>query len=184
MDALVDVLLRLPSTVTFFIDVNNKLDLSTKEYNGKKVNYCNSDYQKLMEQLLDIQKNPNNQRFKLVYVFYGIEKLKSKVEVKLIEDLFEEIRNSENGRLIIADSSRNLKAIELEPWYSKVKNNTDGIWVGKGLTEQQSFRISKITKDMQLNYTNNYGYCMVESDAILVKLIESSTIERDDENEE
>ena len=185
IDGLIDIILRTKNTVTFFIDVNDKLNsISNKEYNGKKINYCNNNFDKIMSQLIEIQNNPNNQNFKLVYIFYGIEKLKSKVDPKQIDDLFTAIKNSENGRLIICDSGKNLKAIELEPWYTKVKNNSDGIWIGKGITDQQVFRISKITKEMQLNYTNNFAYCIIENDAILVKLVQSDNIREDEDNEE
>ena len=69
---------------------------------------------------------------------------------------------------------------------SKTKNNTDGIWIGKGFGEQQNFRVSKITKEMTATYPNNFGFCLKESSAELIKLIEFNDILslEDDDDEE
>ena len=115
-----------------------------------------------------------------------MEKLKSKVEnTKQIEELFINIKKHENSNMIFCDSTKNLKSLDLESWYSKTKNNTDGIWIGKGFGEQQNFRVSKITKEMTATYPNNFGFCLKESNAELIKVIEFNDIlSLEDEDDE
>ena len=185
IDSLIDVLLRLDDTVVFFLDLKKELDVSGKEINGKTVSYFNADFDSLIDKLTEIQNNEVNKNIKLLYVFYGIEKLKSLVDNKKLDEFFNLIKTSDNGRMIMCDSTKNLKAIDLDAWYTKVKNNTDGIWVGKGFGDQQSLRISKLTKEMTANYANNYGFVVTESEAVLTKLIEfNDNLKGDDEDEE
>ena len=88
--------------------------------------------------------------------------------------------------MIFCDSTKNLKTLDFDQWYSKNKNNTDGIWIGRGFGEQQNFRVSKITKEMNAIYPNNYGFYLSESNAELMKVLEFGDIlsQEDDEDEE
>ena len=181
MDSLLDILLRIPNLNIIFIDGNKQLLSANKEYNNKKINYYNDNLEKVVKSLTDFQKQ--NKTANILYIFYGLEKIKAKAESTNMEGLFNEIKSSENSNMILCDSTKNLKNLDMDLWYSKIKNNTDGIWIGKGFTEQQNFRIAKITKEMQQKYPNNYGFYISESNAELIKLIEFNDI-LSEENEE
>ena len=114
-----------------------------------------------------------------------MECLKSKVASSKLDNFFGIIKNSENRSVVLCDSAKSLKNIDFDTWYSKIKNNTDGLWIGKGFSEQQIFRISKITKEMSLNYTNNYGFYLNEGSSDLIKLIEfNKIVSEDDDNDD
>jgi hypothetical protein len=67
----------------------------------------------------------------------------------------------------------------------KARNSSDGLWIGRGFADQQVFRISTITKEMSLNYSNNYGYLNSDSMPDLVKLIDFvDVLAEDDDYEE
>ena len=181
MDSLLDVLLRIPNLTIIFIDGNKQLLSANKEYNNKKINYYNDNLENAVKALTDFQKQ--HKLANVLYIFYGLEKIKAKAESANMEALFNEIKSSENSNMILCDSTKNFKTLDMDVWYSKVKNSTDGIWVGKGFAEQQNFRIAKITKEMQQKYPNNYGFYISESNAELIKLIEFNDI-LSEENEE
>ncbi len=184
MDSLLEILERINNVTVFFVDLSQLLP-SAKE--KPRIKYFDSNFDSLIKQMLDFEKNSNiNKEYKILYIFYGLEKLKSKVEdIKQVEELFMNIKKQENSKIIFCDSTKNLKALDLDSWYSKVKNNTDGIWIGKGFGEQQNFRVSKITKEMTASYPNNFGFCLKESNAELIKVIEFNDLlgleEEDDE---
>ena len=80
---------------------------------------------------------------------------------------------------------KKLKSLDLDKWYSQVKNNSDGIWIGNGFGEQQNFRLSKVTKEHTAKYSNNYGFCIKESTAELMKVLEfNDMLQGEDEDEE
>ena len=180
MEALVDIMLKIPDNSVYFLDIRQELDLSSKE----GINYVNNNFAKAIDNLISNISSKKNKDSKLVYIFYGLERIKAEVDSKKLEELFTLVKASDNTKLILADSTKNLKSIDLDIWYSKVKNNTDGIWVGKGITEQQTFRISRITKEMQNSYSNSYGYVLIESEPVLVKLVEAGNIIRGDDADE
>ena len=185
MDSLLDILLRINNTVIFFFDCKQQLDVSTKEYNGKKINYCTGEFEQRIDQLIQMEKSTTNSNMNIIYVMYGVEKLESKVDNKKLDEFFELIKNSDNSRLILADRAKGLKVIEVDTWYSKVKNNSDGIWIGKGFGDQTIFRISKITKDMTQPIPNNYGMYVSENDATIIKMIEfNDMLKGEDQDEE
>ena len=100
----------------------------------------------------------------------------------ILDDLSNEIKTTENANMIICDSARELKNLDFDKWYSNLKNSTDGIWVGKGLSDQTLFRLTKLTKEMSNNYTNDFGYIVSDSNGELAKLL-SFNIEGDNQNE-
>ena len=185
MDSLMEVFSKIPNLITFFVDLQQLLPSVKVKSNIK---YFDSEFTTVVEKMIEFEKQKEkNLKNRIIYVFYGLEKIKSKVEpVAKIEELFLLIKNSENSNMIFVDSSKALKSVDLESWYSKTKNNTDGIWVGKGFGEQQSFRVSKLTKEMNQSYPNDFGFCLMESDAELIKLLhfDETLIQEDEENEE
>ncbi len=185
MNSLLEVFLRIKDLTVFFIDTLALLpNAEDKVFNNKKINYFNSNFDAWLEKFIEVERNPEYNKFKSVFIFYGIEKLKTKVDVRLLESLFNEIRQNEYSYLIICDSAKSLKLVEMDLWYSRIKSNTDGIWVGKGFAEQQNFRINRITKEMSNNYKNNYGFCLKENVIELIKLLEFEPLEEGEENEE
>ena len=60
-----------------------------------------------------------------------------------MEALFNEIKSSENSNMILCDSTKNFKTLDMDVWYSKVKNSTDGIWVGKDLQSNKTLELQK-----------------------------------------
>ncbi len=185
MDSLLDVLLHIPNLTVFFLDTLKTLPTAgSKSLENRKINYFADNFDEILNRFIAIEKNPEYAKYPILYIFYGLEKLKSKAEISKIESLFAEIKKSDHSKMIIADATKSLKAMDLDVWYSKIKNNTDGIWVGRGFSEQQNFRISKITKEMSENYKNNYGFYLNESNAELIKLIEFGDMIKEEDDEE
>jgi len=185
IDSLLDVFIRINGLTVMFIDTLSLLpNVKEKNINGKKINYFNSNFEVVLDKLIEFVKNPNNDKFKVMYIFYGIERLKTKTDVSKLETLFDEVKNHENSKVIFCDSGKGIKTLDYDSWFAKIKNNTDGIWIGKGLSEQQNFRISKITKEMTKIYPNNYGFCLVESNAELIKLLEFNDLLQEDDGDE
>jgi hypothetical protein len=187
MDSLLDIFIKISDLNVYFIDLLQLLpEVGQKEFNNKRIGYIDKDFDITIDKLIEMDNDTGNNNENYIYIFYGLERLKTKVDVTKIEILFDSIKKGENSKLIFCDSTKNLKSLDFDPWYSKIKNNTDGIWVGNGFSEQQNFRVSKITKEMSDKYHNNYGFCLTESNAELIKLLEFGNIlgQGDDEIEE
>lgn len=185
MDSLLDVFLRINGLTVFFIDSMQSLpSAKDKIFNNRKINYFDNSFDDCLNRLIAIEENPENNKYNIIYIFYGLEKLKSKADTSKIEKLFGAIKSTENSTMLICDSSKSLKSMDLDIWYSKVKNNTDGIWIGRGFGEQQNFRLSRITKEMSAEYPNNFGFYVSESNAELMKILEFSNQTKEEQDDE
>ncbi len=183
MDSLVEVLAQIQNTLIFFIDTLQILP--TIKGKANNVYYFDQDFQAILEKLLEIEKDPKYANFRILYIFYGLERLKSKVDdVKKIENLIQEVKKSEHSNLVFCDSAKGFKTLDFDTWYSSIKNNSDGIWIGKGFSDQATFRISKITKEMSANYPNHYGFYIQEGSASLMKVLEFNDVVSEEEEDD
>ena len=184
MDSLLDIFVRIPNVATFFIDGNESLPTAKEK---KDIRYFDKDYDKVFDKLIEFEKTGNkNKKYRIMYIFYGLEKIKSKLtDTAKLEELFNLISSSDNSNIILSDGSKVLKSLEYDKWYQQVNDNSQGIWIGNGFGEQQSFRISTITKEHTANYSSNYGFYIKENMAQLIKLIEfNDMLQGEDEDEE
>ena len=182
MDSLLDILKLIPNTSIIFIDTQQLLPSAGE----KQINYVNDNFNEYFDKLNEFQeKQKTEPTGRIIYIFYGIERLKTKLDpVSKLENLLKAIQGTENTNIIFCDSTKAFKSIDFDSWYSKIKNTTDGIWVGTGLPEQSTFRIPKLKKEMSNKYPNNYAYCFVDGDPELIKLIEFNDMLEKDEEEE
>ncbi len=187
IDSLLDVMLRIEGLTIIFIDTLKLLpDTINKTYNGRKINYYNDKLEEIFDKLIEFEKNKDNEKYQKLYIFYGIEKLNQKVSEDKIKDLTSTIKEHENSMIILCEKANSMKTIEYSEWYSKIKNSSEGIWIGKGFAEQSILKANRITKEMSVPIKNNYGYYLYEGEAELIKLIQfnDSLVEKEDDDDE
>ena len=184
IESFMTVLKRIPNCSVIFVDVQKQVP----KIKDICLNYFDDNLSAVIEKMIKIEEDLNNRSKHFIYVFYGIEKLPKKLANKqILEKLVNHVKNNEHSNMIICDSNKGLRELDGESWYYNARNNTDGLWIGKGVDDQQVLKINRITKEMSKNYTNNYGYLDVDSTPELVKLIEFTEIieeEAEQENEE
>ncbi|MBR4618620.1 MAG: type VII secretion protein EssC [Bacilli bacterium] len=179
--SLVKVFTSIENTNLVFID-SNKIFPNLKE---SLTNYFDDNFEGNLPKITDFIKKiktdaQDNSR--TIIMISGIEKLKSKVsDMKIIENLVNESIGSENINIIIYDGVKQFKSIDFDEWYSKLKNSSDGIWIGSGIGEQSAFRLSKVTKEMSAKCPNNIGFVIKESDATRIKLLEFEVIKEEED---
>lgn len=162
---------RLNNIQLIVVDTNKEIPEvknSIKYYfdnNPTNINNILIDYIKRL-------KENSNVNVKTLIYFQNFNKFKMKLDNNLLEDFTKEIKNTENISLVIADDYKKIKKSEFDTWYRNIQNDTDGIWVGTGLSDQNLFKMSKITKEMGYNYKNNFGFVIRDGRAELLKLIE------------
>jgi len=121
---------------------------------------------------------------KTIVYFQDFNKFKIKVDMKKLEIFMNEIKYLENINIVIADDYKKIKKYEYDSWYRMIQNDTDGIWIGTGLSDQNLFKLSKITKEMSSTYKNNFGFVITDGRADLIKTIELEEYRQEgDDNE-
>lgn len=168
--SLMKVFRYMNGVFTIFIDSGKLLP----KLFGRVNNYYKEDF----DQVFDILntfignqiKNPGPNQ-KLVFVLYGIDKIKSEIVDKTkLEKFINGIKDSSNCYLLICDSEKNIKACEYETWFTKAKNNQDGIWIGRGINEQTLIKISNYQKG-NTDINNSFGVSIKDTTPKVFKLI-------------
>ena len=62
--------------------------------------------------------------------------------------------------------------MEYDDWYRATVNNTRGIWIGDGIANQFSIKLTKTTKDLYDEIGNKFGYVVERGNPTLIKLLE------------
>lgn len=135
-------------------------------------------YTEYVQKLID-----NKATAKGVMVLYGLDKIVSKLENTFnLTTLFELLKKYENISVIVVEDKNKIKKYVYEPWYTNTFVQSDGIWLGSGVVDQNVFQLSNIEKYMSAQIKNNMGYCLMDGFPQLIKVIEFNEYgDKDDE---
>ena len=169
VDSLVTMFTKVKNLHIIFIDLNNQLP----SVNRDGVHYMNDEFDNKLKAMLASQEEIVKRKdIKAIYILMEANRASKKIEdISLLNNLVKSIKESENTNMIFVDTSTMIKSIDFENWYSDIKNNSSGIWVGRGVYDQATFRINRVTKEMQADIGNNYGYIVSEGESELTKFI-------------
>ena len=165
---------------------DSKYTFEENKYN--RINYINNNFDNYLKQLYDYSnsiydiynKNNSNKRSikdktKLVVVILGLDKFYNGLSAES-KKVFENIlsQNKEIGvvNFIYIDTPSALKKNEYNAWYKDSVDNTSGLWIGDGFSEQNVIKISRLDKSYSLIIGNKYGYITEVGTPKFVKLIE------------
>ena len=151
-----------------FSDISNYFIKDFSAVIDNLINYIN--------QLIESKSNNNG-----IIIIYGLDKFLNKIDVNKFNNLVDLLKKYENFGLIVLDDSPKIKKRSFDPWFASAFNVNNGIWVGRGVSDQNLLHISNVNRDMSKNYENELGYCVVDGYATLVKFIDF--ISTGDENE-
>ena len=177
--SLIDIMKQISKLVLVFdplklLDIDNRI---IPNYYVDNFDTVIDSILKYMEQLKESDSNTNG-----VILIYGLSKFISKLEdSNKINTLMDLLKVYEKISVIIFDEPSKIKNYSFENWFNKNFSINDGIWIGRGVSDQNLFHLTTITRDMQKNYKIDMGYIINESTASLCKLIDFVSKEDSDE---
>ena len=78
---------------------------------------------------------------------------------------------------VIAEAVSSISSFSYEEWYKRHVNGSEGLWVGDGVADQYTLKISKVTNELYEEIGNEYGYSVVRNKPTLIKLLSSNVNE-------
>jgi len=113
------------------------------------------------------------QKPQLVVFIYDFDRWVTKLkDTSHLQVLIQKMKEYENLSLVIADSSLKIKKYVFEPWFTSIFNVNQGVWIGRGISDQSLLHLSNVTRDMTKNYKNDMGYFVDDGLATLCKWID------------
>ncbi len=169
--------------------VIDALNIINKEViTNKNASYVNQKINESFKMLYDFEEklnklyldnNNNNSIFEnydqTLCVIIGLENFKNKLSSDLkskIDMFFKKGKITGKINFIFVDSIDKIKSIEYEPWYKECVTNNSGIWIGNGISEQFTLKLSKTPKYLYDELQDNFGYVIKRGVPIQIKLIE------------
>lgn len=173
---------QIPSITTIIIDPSKLLNLDKNYYQ----NYYTEEMKKIIDGL-------NEQLEKLIesksttegiILIYNLNKFITSIEdKKKIEPFFKNIKKYEKISVIAVEETKKLKDFQYEAWFTNIFGSGNGLWIGKGISDQSIIKTSSYSKELQVNYKNDMGFSVIDGDAILVRYIDFISKDEEEENE-
>ncbi len=141
----------------------------------------------LKDMIISLDKaNQMSQKPEIVIFIYDLDKWVSKIkDVSLLSTFVQKLKTYEKISIVVADAASKIKKYAFEPWFTSVFNINQGVWIGRGISDQGLLHLSNVTREMTTNYKNDMGYFVDDGLAILCKWIDFLSVEETgDDNEE
>ena len=181
--SLLFILRNINNNNLIIIDAVKELMLDPAEY----FYYYNDSFDSVLDKLIEfldklIEGNAQNIG---VILIYGLNKFVTKLEnISKLEELIKKVKKYEKISLIVVDDANKIKNYQFESWFNGNFATSDGIWIGKGISDQGLFRMSTITRDMTRDYKNDMGYVISEGSGLLVRFIDFVNKDNDGDKDE
>ena len=85
--------------------------------------------------------------------------------------------------IVIVDVIDNIKNFEYENWFKTVVSNNHGIWIGDGIADQYTIKLSKNPKYIKDEIGNRFGYSVKKGNPITIKVLSNSDMEDVEDDE-
>ena len=160
----------MPNTDIIFIDATEKLQ-EIKQI----VKFYYSDFSKMLNTLIKYFETVKIKQInkKQMLIIYGFDKaISDLVQSDKFEKLINAIKLTGTSRIIIVDDASNMKTYVYEKWFNKNFDTSDGIWIGKGISDQSVFKLGMLKREFMQDITNNYGMYIQEKSPTIIKLID------------
>ena len=177
--SLLQVFTNIRGLNVIVFDVNDSLKLDRNIY----PNYFNSNMEECLKKVDEFVDNliVSNSTNEGVVLIYGIDKFVSKLDdMKTLEKFVKKVKKYEHISVIIVDDVLKIKNYNYENWFKNIFNLSDGIWIGRGISDQSLIRVSSINKEMMKDINSDMGYYISEGAVTLCRFIDFITEDEDE----
>lgn len=164
----------------------------------QKISYENRDFDGFFNKILKYEtdcydvysKNNYNitvlsRQKKILLIINGIESFKNKLSEEnknKIGEFFTKAKDLGIINFLLIDSIDNIKKVEYESWFKDNLSLGDGIWIGDGINDQFTLKVSVRTDEVKENITDDFCFVLKRGKPVLVKYISEFNI--NDNNDE
>ena len=122
----------------------------------------------------------------LLIVIVGLVQFKNKLSDEWKDKLgtfMEMTKDLRKVSVVIIDTIDNVRQFEYENWYKTVVSNNHGVWIGDGIADQYTIKLSKNPKYIKEEIGNHFGYSIKKGNPLLIKVLSNSTDEEIEDDE-
>ena len=167
----------------FFVFDGEKLlsknDVKTSYFyqkNFDKVLKSASEYIEKLDE--DYQQYKDDERVKsythLTLLIVGVDSFLSQIKdsLQIFEEMIDKGSALDKISVILVDAADVIKKHDFDSWYKRFSSNSQGIWVGYGITDQYVVKLSRTPKFCYEEISNKFGYVVRNGIPVQIKLLE------------
>jgi len=169
LKGMVKNILSVENTECIVFDTNSILT----DFNNDRVCYSNDTCYKSIDKLNE-EFNNNNQEKTFVCFLININVMLNKlssIEKGKFTTLVDNCKKNGNIKIIIVDTIDVLKSINFEPWFKSNVDLAEGIWLGNGIANQFTLKVTTNSRVLRAEVAPNFGYVIKKGKASLIKLM-------------
>ena len=109
-----------------------------------------------------------------VCMIIGISSILNKLDITMktkVTQLLDRVKTSSSVRFIIVDSIDNIKTLNYEAWFKNNVSLSEGIWLGNGIANQFTLKVTTSSRVLRAEVEQNFGYVIKKGKANLSKWI-------------
>lgn len=180
INTLIRMYKKISNLKTVLIDLNKILDESIDYVNG----YCDKNLENNIPSIIAfIDKNiAKNKENNLLLILAGVSKLSGGHVQGSLGKLISLIASLDNANIVIVDSAYEIKKLSTLPWYSSIVKNDDGIWIGDGLSEQTTLKLTASNRAYGQKIGTSFAWYLKNGQGALIKIVEMSEDEKQSVN--
>ena len=95
----------------------------------------------------------------------------SAIEKGKFTTLLTDSKKNGNIKYIIVDTIDTIKSINFEPWYKSNVDLSEGIWLGNGIGNQFTLKVTTNSRILRAEVEPGFGYVIYKGKATLIKLM-------------
>ena len=172
----------IPNINLMVVDASKSLQLDTNNYPNYYTEEMENVIDKIneyLEKLIETKATTEG-----IIFIYNLSKFITNIEdKKKIETFTKNIKKYEKISIIIVEEPKKIKEYQYETWYTTIFGSGNGLWIGKGISDQSIIKTSGYSKEMQLPYKNDMGFSAIDGEGILIKYIDFITKDEEEDNE-
>ena len=166
---LVHNLLTIPNSECLVFDTNAVIS----SMNEERVCYDNDSCQSCLKELADKFEN-NNPAQTVFCLLINANNYLNKLTSSEKTDFTNLINNCKtvgNIRFIVIDNIDGVKGIAFEPWYKAGADLSEGIWIGNGISNQFTLKVTTSSRLLRTELPPGFGYIIQKGKAEIIKLM-------------
>ena len=100
-----------------------------------------------------------------------IIKLEWVIEKGKLTTLISDCKSHNNIKFLLIDTIDVIKSINFEPWYKGNSDLAEGIWLGNGIGNQFTLKVTTNARVLRAEVPPGFGYVIHKGKAALMKLM-------------
>ena len=162
-------LLSIENSECLVIDTNSVISVNSDD----RIKYGSDNYSEIINEFSKFHDEHNEEK-NLFVMIIGINSLLGKLDSNEKLDftgLIAESKKDGNIRIIIVDTIDAIKNINFEPWYKGNADLAEGIWLGNGIGNQFTLKVTTNARALRAEVEPGFGYVIRKGKAALTKLM-------------